>query len=182
MAMTIRRARRLLALALGVAGLTLAAGAPGASAVTLDCTGTATWTFNPPLGITSTPRTVTVQESLAACTGDAAATAATGTSTNPYTITGNCEGVTYQQTGGTKQFAWMPFSNSSRFSYTLTGGTGLVGLDLPLRGTISSGLFNGRSATEQLQVTQLPRLNLIAMCKFGLTFRTLTGTAHLTIN
>jgi hypothetical protein len=188
MAMTMRDVRRLLVLALGVAGVALATGASGASAVTLDCTGTTVWRFTPPLSSRSQTMDVTTDETLTACTGTGAGIAPAGTATDTFKVTGTCERI-FLPGSGRKTFVWPLFSQSSNFSYFLTGARqdgsisdGTEGEYFTLSGTITSGIFAGSTATDVISARGMAFGYFIAKCQSGSTFGTLTGTAHLTIN
>jgi hypothetical protein len=186
MAMTMRNARRLLVLALGVAGLVLAAGAPGAGAVVLDCTGTVRWNFNPPLRTEhQTGMTVTYTEELTACTGDAVLFAASGRSTGTFTADGDCKHVFVQGTGS-KRIDWSPSGFYSIFDYYLTGaGPSGTGEAFSLAGTFPTGLFSGtppKNGTEDLWIDGPTSVRFMVSCSVNGPYSTLDGRAHLTIN
>lgn len=176
--MTMRNARRVLALLLGVAGLALAAGASGAGAVTLDCTGTVVWSFSPPMTSQVVPVTATYTEDLTACTGDAAVLMPAGTSTDTVTIVGGCEGLAGQTITGSKRINWLPSGFYSIFNYTGAGASrGNFGTDIMVSGPMSAW-FNGSRATEVLHMAAIG----YTRCAWPVSYSTLPGTAHLTID
>jgi hypothetical protein len=166
MAMTMRDARRLLVLALGVAGVALAAGAPGASAVQLQCDVSFDWTFSPPVTASAQTVTVTSRETLSNCTGTLGAFFGYGgTGTDTFTATGNCGGLTPVGIGS-KTYAWASWF-LSRFTYNQPvvgpGGWGAHAHAVDYTGAITDGFPQGRTVTEHL-VLNVIGSNFLPQC------------------
>ncbi|MDX3763956.1 hypothetical protein [Streptomyces sp. AK02-04a] len=136
-----------------------------AAVLSASCTGTEDVTFDPGLTLIAKPTHVTVNGNLSSCQ-----TSAPGITSATYreepTDTLGCAAPVVPGTG-TRTYRWNAHDVTSTLTYTRTVSNVGGAIVVTYTGTITSGLFNGHTATQI--ITQTPPNPLLCATEEGIT-------------
>ncbi|RAS67260.1 hypothetical protein C8D87_103599 [Lentzea atacamensis] len=162
---------------LGVAAALVPLAVPGTPALadapaTVVCTTTSDWAYSPGVVLVPRPLRTTVKDEYTSCTGVAGAVAVTGSSEFTVDRSAGCV-EPLAAVPETRVITWAD-GTTSTFSYTVTV-TSVPGADVITKiGTITGGVFAGRSAQA---VQAAPATDLLrCLTEEGITHQSSAGT------
>jgi hypothetical protein len=151
-------------------------GPAGATVVDLTCLGTQQVRITPGLTFQPKPVAITVTTRYSGCVSPSMPAITSGVHTDSFVIPGaSCLGPLLETGQGSETITWNT-GQASTFSFARTGNTVGGATVVTQTGTISSGVFAGKSA---VKAVVSPALNLLQCLFGGVTDR--TGPVTLTL-